>query len=166
MKNRMDRKQSYQCKSCGRHFKSLNALKQHMKKKHTRSFYLPKILASLSILIIIVSFIMLTYHPNESINGQLQTSITLMSSEDVFIGEIIKGRLDDKAVGLVLEDRDCEIVSGLQLTCTAVIQVAGQKLHIRYTHDMSKQPCLKFGDKVLIEPNSPHEVTVKRVYRA
>lgn len=152
----MARKGDYLYKRYGKTLKSSRTSRKHIS----------KILASLFFLVAITSFVALTYYLNESVTHKPQMTTLLASlREEVFIGKLIKGSVNDKASGLVLEDRDCIVVRGSQLTCTAVIQVDGQELHIRYTHDMSKQPCLKFGDRVLIELGSDNEVIVRRVYR-
>lgn len=105
-----------------------------MKIKHARSSYLLRLLASLGLLIFIVSLILLTYHLNVPVDKYPQATTSIGSEGEIFIGKIIKGSLNGKTIGLVLEDLDCKIISGLQLACTAVIQVNGEKLYIRYTH--------------------------------
>jgi len=71
---------------------------------------------------------------------------------DVFEGTIINTDREGETMGVVLADTDCRQTGGpMILTCTAIIQEeSGQEVHFKYTHDMSKQPCLSAGEDVRI----------------
>ncbi len=71
---------------------------------------------------------------------------------DYFYGRLLEGGLNNPVRGKVLADTDCRTISGHITNCIAIIQVDdGRVLRFNYQHDMSKQSCLDYGEKVIME---------------
>ena len=71
---------------------------------------------------------------------------------DQFVGELLRGSLQGRLEGTVQADTNCRSTARGLTTCTAIITTRdGQRLDFKYTHDMSKEGCLRAGDRVYIE---------------
>ena len=71
---------------------------------------------------------------------------------DYFYGRLLEGSLSNPVTGKVLADTDYRTISGHITNCIAIIQVDNDRvLRFNYQHDMSKQSCLDYGERVIIE---------------
>lgn len=71
---------------------------------------------------------------------------------DYFYGRLLEGSLSNPVTGKVLADTDCKAISGHITNCIAIVQVDdGRVLRFNYQHDMSKQSCLDYGERVIVE---------------
>lgn len=78
-------------------------------------------------------------------------------------GTLLKGDTLS-GTGTVMADLDCKGPSD-SITCRAVIKMdKGSTVELKYTHDMTLQPCLSQGERVLLEPQGDnYKIKVKRI---
>ena len=76
--------------------------------------------------------------------------ISLIQKNDEFYGRLLKD-IKTSGTGTVKADLDCK-GPPTSITCRAIVQMDnGETIEFKYTHDMTSQPCLSLGDRVLIK---------------
>ncbi|USH00138.1 hypothetical protein K1720_01245 [Thermococcus argininiproducens] len=81
----------------------------------------------------------------------------------IFSGYIVEGRPVEVQNAIVLADTDCiPDKEYTTLTCTAIIDIGGEILKVRYTHPIDV-PCLSRGDKVNISIEGDSTLRLIRV---
>jgi len=86
-----------------------------------------------------------------SLNPKVEDKhISSIQKNDEFYGRLLKD-IKNSGMGTVKADLDCK-GPPTSITCRAVVQMdSGEIVEFKYTHDMTSQPCLSLGDRVLIE---------------
>ena len=94
-----------------------------------------------------ILIVTLVFSLNPAVNDKHASSI---QNTDEFYGVLMKD-IKTSGMGTVEADLDCRGMP-ISITCRAIIQMdSGETAEFKYTHDMTSQPCLTPGDRVLLE---------------